>query len=64
MKTPQVKPFWNTGIAIGNGVIAKPTLEDNIERKISPRIQYERDIERKKLEALQAYIDSLTKNSK
>tara|TARA_R110002012_G_scaffold319112_1_gene538780 strand:+ start:861 stop:1013 length:153 start_codon:yes stop_codon:yes gene_type:complete len=50
MKTPQVKPFWNTGIAIGNGVIAKPTLEDNIERK--------------KLEALQAYIDSLTKNSK
>lgn len=23
-KTPQVKPDWNTGIYIGNGVIAKP----------------------------------------
>ena len=24
MKTPQVKPDWNTGIYIGNGVVAKP----------------------------------------
>tara|TARA_R110002012_G_scaffold309326_1_gene516280 strand:- start:414 stop:614 length:201 start_codon:yes stop_codon:yes gene_type:complete len=28
MKTPQVKPSWDTGIYIGNGVIAKPTLEE------------------------------------
>ena len=24
MKIPQIKPDWNTGIYIGNGVIAKP----------------------------------------
>ena len=24
MKTPQVKPDWNTGIYIGNGVVATP----------------------------------------
>jgi len=24
MKTPQIKPDWNTGIYIGNGVVAKP----------------------------------------
>ena len=24
MKTPQVKPSWNTGIAIGNGVVVEP----------------------------------------
>jgi len=24
MKTPQVTPDWNTGIYIGNGVVAKP----------------------------------------
>tara|TARA_R100000655_G_scaffold95712_1_gene137813 strand:+ start:144 stop:326 length:183 start_codon:yes stop_codon:yes gene_type:complete len=24
MKTPQVKPDWNTGIYIGNGVVAEP----------------------------------------
>ena len=27
MKTPQIKPNWNTGIYIGNGVIAKPKLD-------------------------------------
>ena len=43
MKTPQVKPSWNTGIYIGSGVIAKPTPEDNLERK--------------RLEALQGYIE-------
>ena len=26
-KTPQVKPDWNTGIYIGNGVVAKPKPE-------------------------------------
>jgi|TARA_B110000285_G_C15074218_1_gene589749 hypothetical protein len=25
MKTPQVKPDWETGIYIGNGVVATPT---------------------------------------
>ena len=30
MKTPQVKPDWNTGIYIGDGVVAKPTIEDNM----------------------------------
>ncbi len=56
MKTPQVKPSWDTGIYIGNGVVAK----DNIKN-----LQNELDfIERKRLEALQAYIDSLTENSK
>jgi|TARA_R110000744_G_scaffold201941_1_gene320958 hypothetical protein len=50
MKTPQVKPSWNTGIYTGNGVIAKPTSKDNLERK--------------RLEALQGYIDNLTKNLK
>ena len=25
-KTPQVKPGWNTGIYIGEGVVAQPTL--------------------------------------
>tara|TARA_R110000751_G_scaffold288285_1_gene394361 strand:- start:34 stop:216 length:183 start_codon:yes stop_codon:yes gene_type:complete len=49
MKTPQVKPSWNTGIYIGNGVIAKPTPKDNLERK--------------RLEALQGYIDSIERNS-
>ena len=48
MKTPQVKPSWNTGIYIG--MIAKPTSKDNLERK--------------RLEALQGYIDNLTKNLK
>jgi len=24
MKTPQVNPDWNTGIYVGNGVVAKP----------------------------------------
>lgn len=24
MKIPQIKPDWNTGIYIGNGVVAKP----------------------------------------
>ena len=24
MKTPQIKPNWNTGIYIGNGVVATP----------------------------------------
>ena len=24
MKVPQIKPDWNTGIYIGNGVVAKP----------------------------------------
>ena len=56
MKTPQVKPSWETGIYIGNGVVAK----DNIKN-----LQHELDfIERKKLEALQGYIDHLTKNPK
>lgn len=27
-KTPQVKPDWNTGIYIGNGVVAKPKSLD------------------------------------
>ena len=25
MKTPQIKPDWETGIYIGNGVVATPT---------------------------------------
>ena len=32
MKTPQVKPDWNTGIYIGDGVVAKPTMEDNMHK--------------------------------
>ena len=28
MKTPQVKPEWNTGIYIGNGVVATKTCID------------------------------------
>jgi len=27
MKTPQVKPSWDTGIYIGNGVVAKPKTQ-------------------------------------
>jgi len=27
MKTPQVKPSWNTGIYIGDGVVAKPKTQ-------------------------------------
>ena len=40
-KIPQVKPDWNTGIYIGNGVVAKPldqrilSYETNLHKMIT-----------------------------
>lgn len=31
MKTPQVKPDWQTGIYIGNGVVAVPRQDQKVQ---------------------------------
>lgn len=31
MKTPQVKPDWQTGIYIGNGVVAVPNQDQKVQ---------------------------------
>ena len=34
MKIPQIKPDWETGIYIGNGVVAKPNNKIKIGLKV------------------------------
>jgi hypothetical protein len=36
VKTPQVKPDWNTGIYIGDGVVAKPKEKQMDKRHGGP----------------------------
>ena len=61
MKTPQIKPSWNFGIYIGNGIVASNKNEEwNPWEKIDKMIQEEMQSEEEFCERLQ---DELKENN-
>ena len=57
MKTPQVTPAWNTGIYIGNGVVASELDRENLIDEVLDEIV--RDVENGDLTAIEEMLRSV-----
>lgn len=53
MKTPQIKPDWNTGIYVGNGVVAEPKHDSLIDRVLD---QIQEDVRKGDVTAIEELL--------
>ena len=53
MKTPQIAPDWNTGIYVGNGVVAEPKHESLIDRVLA---QIQEDVNKGDVTAIEELL--------
>ena len=53
MKTPQIKPDWNTGIYVGNGVVAEPKNNSLIDRVLD---QIQEDVNKGDVTAIEELL--------